>query len=415
LTTFAELGLAEPLLQALEECGYSTPTPIQEQAIPPLMKGRDVLGVAQTGTGKTAAFSLPVLHHLLKNPSKPGLKSPRALILTPTRELAAQIGENMELYGKHTRLRSYVIYGGVGQNPQVRALNKGLDVLAACPGRLLDLQRQGYVDLSHVEFFVLDEADRMLDMGFVHDVRRVLKLLPKHRQNLLFSATMPQSIVELAGSFLKDPIMVEVTPQATTVERIDQKVMFVAKADKRRLLAWILTGDEVDQAIVFTRTKHGANRLVQQLEKAGVTAMAIHGNKSQNARNRALNAFRDGELKALVATDVASRGIDIDGVSHVFNFDLPNESESYVHRIGRTGRAGRTGKAIAFCDHGEGDYLRDIEQLIRQSIPVDTDHQWHAEDAVPAPASKPTRRPARRGSGKNRRGGRGGQPNRRRR
>ena len=410
MTTFASLGLAEPLLRAIEACGYTTPTPIQEQAIPPLLADRDVLGCAQTGTGKTAAFALPTLQHLAEEPWQGRGRRPiRALVLTPTRELAAQIGASFEKYGTALRLRHHVIFGGVGQRPQVQALNRGIDILVACPGRLLDLHGQGYVDLQHVEFFVLDEADRMLDMGFIHDVRRVLRVMPPNRQNLLFSATMPRAIVDLAGTFLHEPVQVEVSPEAPTVERIAQKVMFVAKADKRRLLADIIKHENVEQAIVFTRTKHGANRLVKMLDREGIEAMAIHGNKSQSARTRALDAFRSGRLSILVATDVASRGIDVDGVSHVFNYDLPNIPESYVHRIGRTGRAGREGKAIAFCDRDEGAYLRDIEKLIGLTIEVDDDHPWHAPDAVPS-ARPPRPPPPQRGGGRNhhRRGGGGG-------
>jgi ATP-dependent RNA helicase RhlE len=385
LNSFDALGLSEPLLRALKSCGYETPTPIQDKAIPPLLEGRDLLGGAQTGTGKTAAFALPILQHMSASQPR-GRRKIRALLLTPTRELAAQIGDSFESYGRYLDLRHQVIFGGVKQFHQVRTLEKGVDILVACPGRLLDLHGQGFIDLSGVEYFVLDEADRMLDMGFVHDVRRVLKLLPRRRQNLLFSATMPASIVKLAGSFLNDPVQVEVNPQSSTVERIDQCVMFVEKASKRRLLSWIIRKGEVEQAIVFTRTKHGANRLVQHLEKDGIEARAIHGNKSQGARTKALDAFRSGELAILVATDVASRGIDVDGVSHVFNYDLPNEPESYVHRIGRTGRAGRAGIAIAFCDGAEGEFLRDIEKLTGQEIPVDGDHPWHAPGHAPRKA-----------------------------
>jgi ATP-dependent RNA helicase RhlE len=384
LSAFSSLGLAEPLAQAVEACGYAVPTPIQAQAIPPLLAGRDVLGCAQTGTGKTAAFALPVLQRLSAHQPRPAGRRPiRALILTPTRELAAQIGASLETYGAGLDLRHHVIFGGVGQNPQVRALRAGLDILVACPGRLLDLQGQGSVDLSKVELFVLDEADRMLDMGFIHDVRRVLRLLPTRRQNLLFSATMPTAITDLAGSFLHDPVRLEVTPERVTVELIDQTVMFTAKADKRHLLVALLRKRGLEQALVFTRTKHGANRLVKQLDHAGIRAEALHGNRSQTARTRALDAFRTGRLGVLVATDVASRGLDVDGVSHVFNFDLPHEPESYVHRIGRTGRAGRPGTAVAFCDHSESGQLRAIERLIGQSITVDSAHRWHAADAVP--------------------------------
>ncbi len=403
---FASLGLAEPLVQAVDACGYDTPTPVQALCIPSLLDGRDVLGCAQTGTGKTAAFALPVLQHLAARPHLGRGRRPiRALVLTPTRELAAQIGASFESYGAALKLRHHVIFGGVGQAPQVRALVAGIDILVACPGRLLDLHGQGHLDLSAVEYFILDEADRMLDMGFIHDVRRVLKLLPRQRQNLLFSATMPRAIVELAGSFLRDPVEVSVTPEELTVERIDQKVMFVARADKRRLLAHILHQGGIHQALVFTRTKHGANRLVKQLDQDGIGAQAIHGNKSQTARTNALDAFRSGTLGVLVATDVASRGIDVDGVSHVFNYDLPHEPESYVHRIGRTGRAGRSGCAVAFCDQTEGPLLRAIERLIGQRIEIDREHRWHAEDAVPAaPQPRPPARSVKRRRSRGRRG-----------
>jgi len=386
LQTFSELDLIEPLQRAVEAQGYTSPTPIQAQAIPLLLDGRDVLGCAQTGTGKTAAFTLPVLQHIeTRRSGRSGRRPIRALVLTPTRELAAQIGESIARYGQHLHIPHTVIFGGVKQGSQVRALERGIAILVATPGRLLDLMGQGYINLNDVEFFVLDEADRMLDMGFIHDVRRVLRELPDKRQNLLFSATMPQSIVQLAGTFLTNPAQVEVTPNATTVEKIQQSVMFCARPDKRRLLASLIQNRDVDSAIVFTRTKHGASRLVKQLDREGIAAAAIHGNKSQNARTRALNGFRSGEISILVATDIASRGIDVDGVSHVFNFDLPNEPESYVHRIGRTARAGRGGVAIAFCDETEGDYLRDIEHLIGMEVPVDEDHPWHLPSAIPAP------------------------------
>ena len=384
MVPFASLGLAEPILRALDACGYATPTPIQAQAIPPLLAGRDVLGCAQTGTGKTAAFALPVLHHLATRPAPDGRQRIRALILTPTRELAAQIGADITQYGAHLDLDHLVVFGGVNQNPQVRALRRGVDLLVACPGRLLDLHSQREVDLSSVEFFILDEADRMLDMGFVHDVKRVLRLLPARRQNLLFSATMPKAIVDLAGAFLHEPVRVEVNPQSTAVERIEQRVLFVDRGDKRHVLAHVLRDKAVSQAIVFTRTKHGANRVVKQLAADGIEAMAIHGNKSQNARTAALDAFRGGQLGVLVATDVASRGIDVEGVSHVVNYDLPDVPESYVHRIGRTGRAGRDGTAIAFCDETEAAQLRDIEKLIGAPIAVDDAHAWHAPAVLAA-------------------------------
>lgn len=387
--TFDSLNLIEPLARAVAEEGYVEPTPIQAQAIPLLLSGRDVLGCAQTGTGKTAAFALPVLQRLASGaqPSS-GRRHIRALVLSPTRELIAQIGDNFEAYSRHLSLRSQVIFGGVNATPQIQELRRGIDILLATPGRLLDLENQGYLDLSHVEFFVLDEADRMLDMGFIHDIRKVLKKLPPKKQNLLFSATMPPHIVELAGEFLVNPAQVEVVPESTTAERVQQQVMFVERNDKRRLLAHLLSRPDVEQSIVFTRTKHGANRLVEQLEREGHQAAAIHGNKSQNARTRALNAFREGTLPTLIATDIAARGIDVPGVSHVFNFDLPNEPESYVHRIGRTGRAGESGLAIALCDSTEGVYLRQIERLIGEELEVITAHEWHCPSAIPPPAQR---------------------------
>ncbi len=411
MTTFASLGLAEPLLRALDACGYHHPTPIQALAIPPLLEGRDLLGCAQTGTGKTAAFALPVLHRLHTAGRPGGRRHIRALVLTPTRELAAQVSDSFETYGKGSGLVRTTITGGVGQNPQVQRLQRGVDVLVACPGRLLDLYGQGHVDLSHVDCFVLDEADRMLDMGFVHDVRKVLERLPQRRQNLLFSATLPPAIVKLAKEFLVDPVEVSVTPEEPTTEAIEQTVMFVDKRDKPRLLSHLLRQGDIEQAIVFTRTKHGANRLVKQLDGNGIEARAIHGNKSQNARTKALDAFRAGELTTLVATDVVSRGIDVDGVSHVVNFDLPNEPESYVHRIGRTGRAGRTGRSISFCDQSEVDYLRSIQRLLGAPVPVDADHAWHVEGMeVAAPSGRPSGgRPGggRPGGGRRRSRGRG--------
>ena len=388
MTTFNDLGLSNDLLQAVKREGYTTPSPVQARAIPPLLEGRDVLGIAQTGTGKTAAFALPVLHIMAKG----HLRNPRtirALVLSPTRELAAQIGERFAAYGRSMNLRHKVIFGGVNQNPQVRALQGGIDILVATPGRLLDLVGQGHIDLTHIEFFVLDEADRMLDMGFIHDIKKVLKRLPDQRQNLLFSATMPESIATLANSFLRDVVTVEVTPETVTVDRIEQHVMFMKKADKRRALVDVIINEQVHCGIVFTRTKHGANRLVKQLGQAGIDAAAIHGNKSQGARTRALDAFKSGDIPILVATDIASRGIDVDGITHVFNYDLPNEPESYVHRIGRTARAGRAGKAFAFCEATETGYLVGIERLIGQSIPVLTDHAYHDDGARPKPGQRP--------------------------
>ncbi len=383
MNSFDQLDLIEPLRRAVSDAGYTSPTPIQAKAIPPLLQGKDVLGCAQTGTGKTAAFLLPILQRLAKVPTQ-GKKRIRALVLTPTRELAAQIGDNFGDYAQFLPLRHRVIFGGVKQGAQVSDLRRGIDVLVATPGRLLDLHGQGFIHLDKVDFFVLDEADRMLDMGFIHDIRRVLKLLPTKRQNLLFSATMPEPIVKLASGFLHDPIRVEVDRQSTTVEAIEQRVMFVAKADKKRLLQALLKEDDsIESAIVFTRTKHGANRVVKELAKGGIESAAIHGNKSQGARTRALAGFKEGRLRVLVATDIASRGIDVDGVSHVFNYDLPNISESYVHRIGRTGRAGRAGIAIAFCEESESPYLRDIQKLIGRELDVVSDHPWHEPNAIP--------------------------------
>ena len=388
MTDFQSLGLSKTLLKAVEDEGYTTPTPVQVQSIPPLLDGRDVLGVAQTGTGKTAAFALPVLQ-IMERRKTQGKRYIRALILSPTRELAAQIDERFDAYSKNMDIRHRVIFGGVKQNPQVRDLNKGLDILVATPGRLLDLIGQGFIDLSNVEFFVLDEADRMLDMGFIRDIEKVLKLLPKKRQNLLFSATMPKSIAKLAGSFLNNAVMVDVSPKEMTVDRIEQKIMFLRKADKRRLLVKLIKEQKVERGIVFTRTKHGANRLVKQLGQSNLSAAAIHGNKSQGARTRALAGFKDGSIPILVATDIASRGIDVEGITHVFNYDLPNEPESYVHRIGRTARAGRSGIAYAFCDDTESGYLVGIQQLIGQEIPVDSQHEFHFIGAIPKPGQKP--------------------------
>jgi ATP-dependent RNA helicase RhlE len=403
VNSFDSLDLIEPIRRALAEQNYVTPTPIQAAAIPPLLEGRDVLGCAQTGTGKTAAFLLPTLQKLAS-----GIRQHtpviRALVLTPTRELAAQIGDSFEAYSRHLPMRHRVIFGGVNQRPQVADLRRGIDVLVATPGRLLDLHGQGHIDFGHVEFFVLDEADRMLDMGFIHDIRRVLKLLPNKRQNLLFSATMPNSIVKLASGFLTDPIKVEVDRQSTTVDKIVQRVMFVERSNKKRLLREILQGPEVESAIVFTRTKHGANRVVKELARADIEAAAIHGNKSQGARTRALAGFKDGTIRILVATDIASRGIDVDGVSHVFNYDLPNISESYVHRIGRTGRAGKTGIAIAFCDETESDYLRDIQRLTGEPLEVIDDHEWHFPEAIPVPGRRSKTKPAKSNNGGHRDG-----------
>lgn len=373
--SFSDLHLISPILRAAEEIGYKEPSPIQRKAIPPVLAGRDLLGCAQTGTGKTAAFAMPILQRLSAAPARGAGRPIRALILTPTRELALQIDESFADYGRHLPLTHCVIFGGVSQNPQVERLRRGVDILTATPGRLNDLIGQGYIDLGRVEIFVLDEADRMLDMGFVHDVKRVITHLPKERQTLLFSATMPREIEELAGSLLRRPEKVMVTPPATTVESIAQSVYFVDKGNKRHLLAKLLQDPDVTSALVFTRTKHGADRVVRELARAGIAAMAIHGNKSQNARQDALGKFKDGRVRVLVATDIAARGIDVSGLSHVFNYDLPNVPETYVHRIGRTGRAGRAGVAISFCDCEERAYLADIEKLTRIRIPV-VEHEW---------------------------------------
>jgi ATP-dependent RNA helicase RhlE len=378
MTTFQDLGLIEPLLRAVAAEGYETPTPIQVQAIPTLLAGGDLLGIAQTGTGKTAAFTLPLLQRLAENHQRPQPRGTRVLILTPTRELASQIGDSFATYGRHLGFKRTIIYGGVGQGPQVRSMARGTDILIATPGRLLDLMQQGHVKLGGAEAFVLDEADRMLDMGFVNDVRKIAATMPASRQTLLFSATMPQAIGQLADSLLKEYQRVEIAPAATTVERIEQRVLFVTRENKRPLLSALLKEQGVGRAIVFTRTKHGADRVAEQLQKAGINADAIHGNKSQGQRQRTLSRFRDGRVSALIATDIAARGIDVDGVTHVINFELPNEPESYVHRIGRTARAGAEGIAISLCDFDEVLYLRTIERTIRQPVPVDASHPYHA-------------------------------------
>jgi ATP-dependent RNA helicase RhlE len=386
--SFADLGLIEPLLRALRDEQYERPTPIQEQAIPEVLAGRDLLGLAQTGTGKTAAFALPILQRLVETGVQPvGDRPIRVLVLTPTRELAAQIGESFGAYGRHLGYRHTVIFGGVGQNPQERALRAGVDVLVATPGRLLDLVGQRIVHLQRLEVFVLDEADRMLDMGFIHDVRRVIALLPTRRQTLFFSATMPPEAQALADALLRDPATVAVTPVSSTVEKIEQSVYFVEKEDKRALLAHLLRDPAITRALVFTRTKHGANRVAESLARGPtpVRAEAIHGNKSQNARERALGNFKRGDTRVLVATDIAARGIDIDQISHVVNFDLPNVPETYVHRIGRTARAGASGAALSFCDREERAYLRDIERLIRREVPVVAEHAYRSSLSPPAP------------------------------
>lgn len=381
---FSDFNLIGDIQWAIKEAGYETPTPIQAQAIPSLLEGKDLLGCAQTGTGKTAAFALPILNRLSKNPRRLEPKQTRVLVLAPTRELAIQIHESFNVYGKNLRLKYAVIFGGVNQGPQVGIMRSGVDVLVATPGRLLDLISQNYLVLNKLEILVLDEADRMLDMGFLPDIKKIIQLLPKQRQNLFFSATMPKEIQNLAHSLLVNPVKVEVAPVSSTVEVIDQSVMFVEKSKKRDLLRTLLKQKEFKSVIVFSRTKHGANRIVETLEKNNISSEAIHGNKSQNARQRALENFRTGKVRVLVATDIAARGIDIDNVSHVINFDLPADSESYVHRIGRTARAGAKGIAIAFCDAEEKAYLKDIEKVIGKSIPVDRDQPYHSEQVANA-------------------------------
>ena len=370
MNSFQSFGLAEPITRALHEEKYLTPTPIQTQTIPVALSGRDVVGIAQTGTGKTAAFALPILHRLSAHPLQRERKSCRVLVLSPTRELSAQILDSFNTYGRHLRVSATLAIGGVPIGRQIRALAGGVDVLVATPGRLLDLVQSNALRLDRVEWLVLDEADRMLDMGFIHDIRKIVAKLPTRRQTLFFSATMPRAIAELAEQMLRDPAKVSVTPQASTVERVEQRIIHVDRAAKPSILAEVLRGETIDRALIFTRTKHGADKVVRTLNKAGIAAEAIHGNKSQSQRDRVLAAFRQGKVRTLVATDIAARGIDVDGISHVVNYDLPNIPESYVHRIGRTARAGADGVAISFCDADEAPFLRAIEKLIRMSIPA---------------------------------------------
>jgi ATP-dependent RNA helicase RhlE len=423
--TFTELNLIEPILRALGEEGYTTPTPIQQQAIPQVLEGHDLLGVAQTGTGKTAAFSVPILQILHQTAqTQKTAQGPRGrvrcLVLTPTRELAIQIGESFKAYGRHLpQLRSTVIFGGVGQNPQVQALQRGVEILVATPGRLLDLMNQGYVNLQHLEVFVLDEADRMLDMGFIHDIKRILPKLPAGRQSLFFSATMPNVIKELSATILRpNPVQVAVTPVSSTADTVTQSVFLVDKNDKPALLRHVLKDPAIKRVLVFTRTKHGANKVTETLEKAQITAEAIHGNKSQNHRQRALSNFKAGTTRVLVATDIAARGIDVDELTHVINYEVPNEPETYVHRIGRTGRAGAFGTAFTFVEDEERAYLQDIQKLIRKQIDVSGDHPFTTASVAPVslhsneriirpkgPAGRPPR-DGRSGGGQ----GRGGAP-----
>lgn len=376
--SFNNLQLIEPILQALKEEGYTKPTPIQEQAIPIILQRKDLLGCAQTGTGKTAAFAIPILQilHEKKSGSSNGSQGIKALVLTPTRELAIQIAESFSAYGKYTNIKHTVIFGGVSQQAQTNALKKGVDVLVATPGRLLDLMQQGFIDLRSIELFVLDEADRMLDMGFIHDIKKILAKLPAKKQTLFFSATMPGEIQKLADTILQNPAKVEVTPVSTTAKTIKQGLFLVEKSDKKALLIHLLKDESIATALVFTRTKHGADRVAKDLNKVGIKAEAIHGNKSQNARQRALSNFKSKQTRILVATDIAARGIDVDELTHVFNYDIPNEPETYVHRIGRTGRAGASGTALSFCDAEERAYIRQIHKLTAQTIPVIEDHPF---------------------------------------
>jgi ATP-dependent RNA helicase RhlE len=392
--TFKQLGIVAPILKALELEGYENPTPIQEQAIPILMKGKDLLGVAQTGTGKTAAFAIPILHHIYQNNSGIGKRKIKALVVTPTRELAIQIGESFTAYGKFTGIKNTVIFGGVKQGKQTDELRKGVEILVATPGRLLDLMNQGFISLRDLEFVVLDEADQMLDMGFIHDVKKIIAKLPPKRQSLFFSATMPKTIVELSQKILGDFEQVTIKPQQATAEKVEQGIYFVAKGDKGKLLIHLIETRKTKAVLVFSRTKHGANKIVKILDKAEINSAAIHGNKSQTARQNALNDFKDGKLTVLVATDIAARGIDIDELSLVVNYDLPNIPETYVHRIGRTGRAEASGVALSFCDGEERPYLRDIQKLIKQNIPVISEHPF-IDDGTTNQETEDVQRPPR--------------------
>jgi ATP-dependent RNA helicase RhlE len=411
---FADLGLSSPLLQALADEGYTVPTPIQTKAIPHVLAGRDLFGCAQTGTGKTAAFALPLIDRMLADPRKPAPRRCRVLVLAPTRELAAQIFESFKAYGRHAKTRAAVIYGGVGQHQQARAMMNGVDVLVATPGRLLDLVGQRLVDLRAVEYLVLDEADRMLDMGFIHDMRKIIALLPSDRQTLFFSATLPAEVRELADSMLRDPLEVKTAPQATPAETVSQSVFFVAKKEKKALLVKLLAEEATGRVIVFARTKHGADKLHRDLDKVGIRAAAIHGNKSQAQRERALADFKSPRPPVLIATDIAARGIDVDDVAHVVNYELPHEPETYVHRIGRTGRAGQTGKAVSFCDADERPRLVAIERLLKRSIPTRNEPPaWSGPAAgdEPSTGGQRSERSGGRGQRRGRRGNsRGGQP-----
>lgn len=404
--TFASLGLGEAILRAVDAEGYTSPTPIQQQSIEPIIAGRDVLGCAQTGTGKTAAFALPMLHRLNKPGETRHRSQLRALVLAPTRELALQISDSFKTYGKNLQLRTAVVFGGVGIEPQISTIKRGVDILVATPGRLIDLMERRIVSFQDLQILVLDEADRMLDMGFIHDIKRILKVMPAKRQNLLFSATIPKEVQSLIDSILHNPVTVKVTPASSTSEQVEQRIYHVGRADKKDLLLHILETENVTRALVFTRTKHNANKLEKFLNDKGIKAAAIHGNKSQGARQRALEGFRSGAVRILVASDIAARGIDVEGISHVINFEMPNEPETYVHRIGRTGRAEARGVALSFCDSEEQGYVKAIERITRKSIPVDSDHPFTANAHAPVPprqqgrgGRRPThhgRRPSRR-------------------
>lgn len=412
--TFKDLGIAEPILDAVEGEGYTHPTPIQEQAIPILLRGKDLLGVAQTGTGKTAAFGIPILHHLYnaKN-GRQGKRRIKALVVTPTRELAIQIAESFSTYGKYTGLRNTVIFGGVKQGKQVNALRNGVDILVATPGRLLDLMNQGFISFRDLEFAVLDEADQMLDMGFIHDIKKIIAKLPAKRQSLFFSATMPKDIVDLSRRILGDFERVTIKPEQATAEKVEQGVFFISKRNKPKLLVHLLRERPNDSVLVFSRTKHGANKIVKKLSQADIRSAAIHGNKSQTARQKALGDFKEGKLKVLIATDIAARGIDIDELALVVNYDLPNVSETYVHRIGRTGRANASGMAISFCDKDERPYLRDIEKLIKQQVPRMPEHQFVDGDEEQAEIGQHSRKSTNSGRSRNRNRNRSQRPNHR--
>ena len=401
LNSFDDLGLSADVLTAIHALGYETPTPIQAEAIPIVLEGKDVLGVAQTGTGKTAAFSLPMIHRLSQDRYSGQFQPIRGLILTPTRELAIQIEENILEYTKHVKLHTATIFGGVNQKSQVQKLRRGVDIVVATPGRLIDLQEQGHVNLKHLQYFVLDEADTMMDMGFIHDLRRIIKHIPKERQSLFFSATMPPNILEFANTMLRNPVRVEVARESTAAETVDQQMMFVMQAEKRDLLVHLLQKPEVETALVFMRTKYGADKVVKYLTKNKLNAAAIHGNKTQPQRERAMQGFRKGTITILVATDIAARGIDVSGVSHVINFEIPNISETYVHRIGRTGRAGASGVAWSFVNEAdERKFMSDIQQLMKREVPLITDHPWHlAKPALDLDINKPGQRPQAPGSG----------------